>query len=265
MDQGTYFRDHWVTIEPERFAYYDTLFRLPDGALDALLAPLALTAGHVALDLGCGPGYVATRMAHHVGAAGHVHGVDVNAEFVERARSVAAAAGAGDRCTFHLVDGDTLPLPDGSVDRAVAKNVFEYVPDVEASLTEVHRCLRPGGRLVALDSDWGFLVVEPLTAAEIVELMTAASPAFREPYIGRALRGAFRRAGFTEVEVAVNAMTDTAGRARGVIENMINYGLTFGRLGPDRAAEFRARLDAAQADGSYLVVLPQFVVTGTRV
>lgn len=157
-----------------------------------------------------------------------------------------------------------LPLEDGSVDRALAKNVLEYVPDVAATLTELHRVMRTGGRLLAIDSDWGFVIAEPLSADEIREVFTAASHAFREPLIGRKLRGAFLTAGFTDVAVNVFALADVEGMMRGVLDNMFRYGLEGGRLSEARAGELRQRLDDAQADGSYMVVVPQFIVTGTR-
>jgi SAM-dependent methyltransferase len=203
-------------------------------------------------------------MARHVAPGGHVHGVDVNEPFLARASDVARAAGVGDSCTFHHLTGDRLPLDRGTVHRAIAKNVLEYVPDLAATLGEVVRVLAPGGRLVAMDSDWGFVVVEPLSPDEVTDLFRAAAPAFREPFIGRKLRAAFGAAGLTDVQVNVVAATDAAGRTRGILENMVNYGLTFGRLTAERATELRTRLDAAIADGTFLVVLPQFVVTGTK-
>jgi SAM-dependent methyltransferase len=262
MSQGTYFRDHWATIEPDRLAYYDTFFNLPANALDTLLAPLALADGHVCLDLGCGPGYLATAMAQRVGPTGHVHALDLNAEFLDRARTVAADAGVADRCSFHHVADDGVPLRDGMVDRALAKNVLEYVPDLAATLAEVKRVLRPGGSLVAIDSDWGFLVAEPLSAREITEIVNAASPAYREPHIGRKLRHAFRLAGYDDVTVNVITRPDVKGLVRGVLDNIVHYGASLGRLDQERANALISRLDDALVSGEYLVVLPQFVVVG---
>lgn len=260
----TYYRDHWVSIEAERFARYDELFRLDDARADKLLAPLGLAPGHVALDLGCGPGYVAAQMARMVGTGGHVHALDVNADFVARAREVAAAAGVAERLTVHQLTGERFPLADGACDRALAKNVLEYVPDVDATLRELHRVLRPGGMLTALDSDWGFVVLEPLAPDEVRELFAAAAPAFREPHIGRKLRAAFRRAGFREVRVDVIASADDKGFLRPIAENMLGYARKFGSMSEARCAELGARLDAALAGGDWLAVLPQFVVRGAR-
>jgi SAM-dependent methyltransferase len=264
MSQGTYFRDHWATIEPERLAYYDSFFDLPANALDTLLAPLALADGHTCLDLGCGPGYITAAMAQRIGPTGHVHGLDMNADFLDRARRVAADARVADRCTLHHVTDDRVPLPDDTVDRALAKNVLEYVPDLAATLAEVKRVLRPGGSLVAIDSDWGFLVAEPLSATEISEIVDAARPVYREPNIGRKLRSAFRLAGYDDVVVNVITRPDIKGLVRGVLDNIVNYGVALGRLDPRRAESVRSRLDDALARGEYLVVLPQFVVVGYK-
>ena len=190
--------------------------------------------------------------------------MDVNADFLQRARAVSVDGGVDALCSFHHMLDEVLPLDDETVERALAKNVLEYVPDLAATLAELHRVLRPGGRLLAIDSDWGFMVAEPLSADELREVLTAASPAFREPHIGRKLRGAFIAAGYTDVQVNVMAFADVNGLLRGVLDNMVRYGIQFQRLSDARASEVADRLDAGQRDGSFLVVLPQFFVSGTR-
>jgi SAM-dependent methyltransferase len=183
---------------------------------------------------------------------------------VQRAGEVATEAGFADRIALHHVLDERLPLDDGSVDRIYAKNVLEYVPDLGITLGELARVLRPGGTLVASDSDFGFVVVEPLHPDEVRELFDAAAPAFREPFVGRKLPGAFRRAGLGQVRVEINVAPDERGNLRGVLENMIGYGTKFGRMSDTRAAELRARLDRAIAAGEFLMALPQWWVRGTK-
>ncbi|MEO5898529.1 MAG: methyltransferase domain-containing protein [Ilumatobacteraceae bacterium] len=260
----TYHKDHWVDIEPERFDRYEALFRLDDRRADALLARVGVTPGEVIVDFGCGPGYVATQLARLAGPKGHVHAVDVNAAFVERARAVAAEAGRADRVTVHHSLDERIPLPDSSVDRVYAKNVLEYVPNLHAVLAELHRILRPGGTMVASDSDFGFVVVEPLLPTEVTELFEAAAPAFRDPFVGRKLRSAYVEAGFTDVDVNITAAVDTAGHLRGVIENMFGYATRFQRMTTARAAQLRAKVDDALAAGLFQAVLPQWWVIGRK-
>ncbi len=264
MDRTHYFRDHWIEIAPERLARYDDLFALEPDRADKLLAPLELRPGLRVLDFGCGPGHIAAHLARHVGESGCVQGVDLNADFVARAREVARSAGSEGYTTIHHVTDDSLPLPDHSVDRALAKNVLEYVPDLDATLAELVRVLDSGGLLVAVDSDWGFVVAEPLTPDEVRELFVAAAPAFREPYVGRRLAGAFRRAGLIDVDVRVNAVVDQKGFLQTVLDNMLDYAEKFDNIDKARADDFRARIHAARESGDYLFVLPQFTVRGRR-
>lgn len=264
VDLETYHKDHWVEIEPDRLERTAQFLRIDPDRAAAVLAPVGVEAGEVVLDFGSGPGFVAAELAKLVGAAGHVHGIDVNAEFVARSRQVAADAGVADRTTFHHVLDEHIPLAAGAVDRAYAKNVLEYVPDVDHTLGELRRVLRPGGTLVASDSDWGFVIIEPLEPDEVTELLSAAAPAFREPYMGRRLRSAFRRAGFEEVALQIVPMVDSKGALRPALDNWLGYGTRFGRISEARAAELAARVDAGLAAGDYLLVLPQFWVTGRR-
>lgn len=104
---------------------YDALFKLPDPALRTLLAPLKLPQGGTALDFGCGPGFVAAGMARFMGPQGRVIGVDVNKEFVQRAKKVAEEQKVAGRVTVHHVTDEKIPIPDESVDRVLCKNVLE--------------------------------------------------------------------------------------------------------------------------------------------
>lgn len=264
MDESSFFRDHWVTIEPEKLAALDSFFDLPEPVMDMLVAPLMLENGHIAIDLGCGPGFLTAAMARLVGRAGRVHGLDLNEEFLVRAAANADERGVGATCSFHMIEDHHLPFDNASVDAVFAKNVFEYVNDVDESLAEAHRVLKPGGRITGICCDYGFYVAEPLSAAEVSELFAAAAPAFRDPFIGRRLRQALRVAGFDDVQTTILAMPDVSGALRGVLDNMFGHALRFGRMDDVRVAELRDRLDDALADGSYMVVQPAFVCTGTK-
>jgi ubiquinone/menaquinone biosynthesis C-methylase UbiE len=257
----TYYRDHWLTIDPERFEAYDQMFRWrPE--MDPLLAPADLARGQTILDYGCGPGWMAIELARRVGAKGHVHAIDVNDAFLKRAQEHAAAEGVRDRMSFHCLTDDRIPLRDGDLDRVISKNVFEYLADVHATLLEIRRVLRSGGRLHVIDSDWGMLAVEPLGEKPIAELFAAASLAYKTPLIGRKLYGALRTAGFHDVQVKILASADTRGHFAPIVANMASYARASGRMDPSKIERLLDQLKASIERGTYLLVLPQFLVTG---
>lgn len=263
MDSSTYYRDHWIDIESDRLEAYDEMFRWrPE--MDPLIAPAAIAAGQTVLDFGCGPGWLVVELARRVTDTGHVHGVDLNAAFLARASQHVREAGVERRVTLHTIDGHTIPLADAEVDRVVTKNVLEYVPSVDAAMHEFRRVLRPGGLLHVVDSDWGMFAVEPIGAERIAELFAAASVAYKTPLIGRKLFGAMRAAGFRDVRVQILASADTRGHFAPILNNMASYARAAGTFPEAKIDAILADLKQAIASQSYLLVLPQFLVTGAR-
>ena len=264
MNENTFYTDHWQHIEDERVARYERMFQWRDGH-PQMLEPLDLRPGSRVLDYGCGPGAVALGMAGLVGPGGRAYGVDLNARFV--ADATRRAEGVLN-VSYHLLEDGAengrVPLPGGAVDRLLCKNVLEYVPDVRATLAEFRRVLEPGGRLLLIDSDWGFVVVEPWGRARTEGFFNAASPAFKTPEIGRVLRTELLEAGFHDVEVRIQACADTVGGSLAVLHNMASYAGTFDSMPAAEIAELLAEAEAAVEADRYLFSLPQFVVTGRR-
>ena len=259
---ATFYTDHWKVIEAERLVRYEHMFVWrPEQA--RLLEPAGIAPGQRVLDLGCGPGFFSLALADMVGRDGAVHGVDINARFVADARARAVQRGLS-HVQFHHLDGATLPLANASIDRVIAKNVLEYVPDLHATLSEAVRVLAPGGKLHAIDSDWGFVIVEPWGQATVDRFFTAAAPAFREPHIGRKLPAAFHAVGLRDIDVRIVPIVDRSGALLSVLRNMRSYIRTFATMPDDEVDALLATAERGIDDGTYMACLPQFLVTGTK-
>lgn len=258
-----YYKDHWAEIDDVRLGRYEAMFEWR-GEQDRSLEPLALEPSQTVLDFGSGPGFLALRVAEIVGPEGRVHGVDLNERFVAGAQARAREAGLEDRITFHHVTNEQIPLPATTVDRVVCKNVLEYVPDAVHVLGQFYRVLKPGGRVLVMDSDWGFVLVNPWSPAEVREFFDAAAGAFREPFIGRRVPMLLRAAGFTDVQVRITAFADTEGRAMHVLRNMEQYARDLGALSNERVEALMKRLEEGIERGTFLFSLPQFLVSAQR-
>lgn len=113
------------------------------GALERLVAFAALPAGTRVADAGCGPGLVAEAFL----AAGYrVHGFDLSAEMVARARARNAAFGA--RAVF---EQRSIYEVRDVFDAVVSRYVMHHSPDPAVFVKHQASLLRPGGVLVLCD------------------------------------------------------------------------------------------------------------------
>jgi len=104
----------------------------------------------VVLDLGAGTGFLTEGF---LAAGARVIAVDpTEAMLIEQRRKFPEAV-ASRQLVLRLADAEAIPLPDGSVDAAVANMALHHVEDPPAAIREMARLLRPGGVLVISDLD----------------------------------------------------------------------------------------------------------------
>lgn len=247
-------------------AYLDTV-----RALDAINAYKAgsielmrLKPGQAALDVGCGTGDDAKRIADRVGEGGAVLGIDFSAAMVEE--STRRWAGRDLPLRFAVGDVHALDLPADSFDAARADRMFQHLAEPRVALAELVRVTRPGGRVVISDPDWGTYIMDAPPTPAVMRYLEYARGQARNPWIGRQLYGLFHEAGLTELELAAHVIYFLD---YGVLEKMGNLDAGFvaavaaGQMTEGDVAEVKAELQARQAAGRFLTTVNVMTVAGT--
>lgn len=102
--------------------------------------------GENVLDVGCGAGIDSLISAGMTGPAGRVTGVDMSPDMLQKARRAADEMGVSN-VEFRPGYGEELPVQDCWADVVISNGVLNLMPDKSAALGEMHRALKPGGRL----------------------------------------------------------------------------------------------------------------------
>jgi arsenite methyltransferase len=173
-----------------------------------------LKAGETVLDLGSGAGIDVFLAARKVGERGRVIGVDMTEDMVAKGSLLAEQHGFGN-VEFRLGYIEQLPVDSATVDVIISNCVINLTPDKLVSFKEVHRVLKPGGRI---------LIADLVTAGELPPDVRASAAAWADCLAGAMEKEAYletiRQAGFADVDVVSESPYEAPGmdqRLRGKI------------------------------------------------
>jgi arsenite methyltransferase len=161
-----------------------------------------ISRGDTVVDLGSGAGNDAFVARVIVGEEGHVIGVDMTEEMIDRARAIAKTRGY-DNVEFRPGEIESLPVDDASADVVVSNCVLNLVPDKQKAFDEIYRVLKPGAHFCVSD-----IVVEgdlPDEVRRSAEMYVGciAGAMDKSAYLAK-----IDRAGFTEVGVKKHHKVD---------------------------------------------------------
>ena len=162
------------------------------------LAALALARGESVLDAGCGTGLLLEQEARAVGSEGRAEGVDYSDAMLDHARG---------RCVgleqVRLRQGsiETLPFEAASFDAVSCTQTLLYVEDMDKALQEIHRVLKPRGRVAIVETDWSGAIINSLDQVMTRKIFDAWGLAVVNPNLPRRLGPVLERIGFGALRV----------------------------------------------------------------
>lgn len=217
-----------------------------------LLDKVGVRPGDAVLDVACGTGAASREAARRIGPGGSVTGVDLSPGMLAVASRMQLAEVP---MSWIASDATHLPFANGSFDVVICQQGVQFFPDRAAAVREMHRVLRPGGRV-------GIMVNRSLAEHEVyAALYDAASArlgtrpeALGTPFVfgdAGALRALLADAGFLRISVDQIATTVTFPGASRFVE--LTMGSTavvvheFSAMDPAQRATLGAELSQAIA------------------
>lgn len=214
---------------PQKYEDYLTPFIFDPYAEDLVERIDTTSLGNV-LELACGTGAVTKQLLAHLPSAVQLIATDLQPDMISTAKiSVAQRHPSAPNITWEIVDMTDIPYEANRFDLIVCQFGLMLVPEKLKALTEMHRVLRPGGRL--LFSVWGDIRYNQIwdMTGSVIGSFVGANPMLQDPGpfsmadagIGLEL---LKKAGFPDAKVtAVNktGQIETAAMAvKGIIEGL---------------------------------------------
>ncbi|MGH7318798.1 MAG: methyltransferase domain-containing protein [Candidatus Rokuibacteriota bacterium] len=230
-------------------------------------AALAARPGERGLDIGCGPAFLACELARDVGAEGRIVGIDSSEDMLAAARARVAREDLTDRIELRAGEATRLEFDAASFDFIAAVQVYLYVADLDRALGETVRVLRPGGRLVVVDTDWDSCVWLTSDRDRHHRVITAGMADYVNPHLPPQLPGLLRRAGLHFAHgVVIPILTvrwEPGSFSVGMIDATKERAIRRG-VPREEAEAWEADLRRRTGDGDYFFSLNRFLFVATK-
>ena len=205
------------------------------------------------------------EIAALVGDNGMAVGVDKSESMIAEAR------GRAQNCSlpvqFQVSDAGQLPWDSNSFDACRADRLLQHVLDPDRVLQELYRALKPSGRLVIADRDWGMVALDSSDEATTGVVLGRAAAAIRNGRIGRRLYGLFRMTGLKESQVqthCINVHSLETADALLDLRVVAEHAIGAGEVPRQVLDAWWNDLSARERLGSFLATVTVFVVSGIR-
>ncbi len=231
----------------------------------AVLSTLALQLGESVLDAGCGTGLLLEMLAESVGEGGIAQGVDYSNDMLAVARDR-----CGDLPQVSLTQGsvEQLDFDHQSFDAVACTQVFLYVDGLKKALSELARVLKPGGRLVIVETDWDGAILNSSDAAMTRKIFDAWDEAVSSPNLPRRLKPMLAAAGLSRIRVEavpiINTQYSEIEFARSMVGNFADIAVEREAITAAQATAWREDLQSLADRGEFFFAVNRFIVSAIK-
>ena len=228
-----------------------------------ILQALQPETGQVILDVGSGPGHQVFEISLAVGEQGRVFGIDPAKDGIEIAQQRCRDA---KNVEFRLGSVFDLPFEDATLDAAMSSQVFEYLDDVRGALQEMRRVLKPGGRILIHDTDWGSLLWHSSDAHRMKKILKSWDAHLANPHLPQTLGTQLHNTGFIDIQVEPVVHVETGFEPNSMSDILITFiaGYVTTQGVPQTEAEAWADDLRSLDKSNYFFSSNEYIFTATR-
>lgn len=229
---------------------------------DWALTAVAVGPGQRVVDVGSGTGDDVREFAERVLPDGEAIGIEPNPGL----RAEAERRAANSTARFLGGTAAALPLDDACVDAVRCERVFQHLDDPEAAAAEFARVLRPGGRAVVIDMDWGTMILHSGDLAVTERVTSAMRADLPNPLAGRRIAGQLAGAGLEVRARTARSLIfpGTVDAVHALPTHLARRALERGLITAAECDRLLADLLAAAERGDFHCSVTMFAVLATR-
>jgi SAM-dependent methyltransferase len=149
----------------------------------------------------------------------------------------------------------------------MSSQVFEYLENVSVGLQEIYRVLRPGGRVLIHDTDWGAVIWHSSNAERMTRVMTAWDAHLTDPHLPQTLATRLLNAGFLEINVEPIVQLETEydpGSVSGVLIKFISGYVESQGIPLEEAMAWKEDLESLCEAGEYFFSSNEYIFVGKK-
>lgn len=229
---------------------------------------MQLQAGQRVLDVGCGPGTDTIPLAEHVGAMGHIVGIDHDADMIAKAEQQAREAGVRAWVTHHRAAATSLPFADRFFDACRSERLFQHLREPDRAFVEMRRVTKPDGWVVVIDTDTATVSID----SDEIDLERRLCRFYSDHrvwngYAGRQLYRRFKQHDMRDIYIEIMPVTITdygLWRYIDLSDTTEREAVAAGVLTQEELQRYRENLEQVAAADSFFAQFNLVMVAGRR-
>ena len=256
-----------ITYDEREARATDRVYLTPDIVKQRMrtLDALQLKAGDSVLDVGCGTGLLSHDMAQLVGSIGSVLGIDLSPDMLRLAEGRCAEL---PQVSFKLGNIEAIEAQSASFDAIASTQVLLYVAELAMALAEMHRVLKPGGRLVVIETDWRGTVLSSADETLTRRILAAWDSAVPSPNLPPTLGALLAAAGFVALKVEAFPILNTSytpgNFSHGMAKGFARHAAKEGAISETEEKAWLADLERLGKEGAYFFCINRFLFTAVK-